>query len=223
MKILLWISRLLSSQTSLFIILVAVLTFFEPELFRWVKGDVQTGVLGVIMLTMGMTLTPEDFRILARRPLDIFLCDLPADLQPQRPVTGDAVIQGRIHHAEHRQHAQNRHQNAVKQGHQTPIILFAKQINGAAQQPDGYKNEKKHRDLVKRNRHSPGNFRKDKTERPRDPARIKIFRRRGNARREKDHGADERRNAEFLRAAQPPFCVQSFHTDIIPQLFPCFC
>lgn len=73
MKFLLGISRLLSSQTSLFIILVAVLTFFEPELFRWVRGDVQTAVLGVIMLTMGMTLTPEDFRILARRPLDIFI------------------------------------------------------------------------------------------------------------------------------------------------------
>ena len=73
MNFLLRISRLLSSQTSLFIILVAVLTFFEPELFRWVRGDVQTAVLGIIMLTMGMTLTPEDFRILARRPLDIFI------------------------------------------------------------------------------------------------------------------------------------------------------
>lgn len=73
MKLLQKISRILASQTSLFIILVAVVTFFYPDLFRWVRGEVQTGILGVIMLTMGMTLTREDFRILARRPLDIFI------------------------------------------------------------------------------------------------------------------------------------------------------
>lgn len=67
------ISRFLATQTSLFIIFIAVLTFFEPELFRWVRGDIQTAILGMIMLTMGMTLTTEDFKILARRPLDIFI------------------------------------------------------------------------------------------------------------------------------------------------------
>ncbi len=66
-------SQLLASQTSLFVILVAAFTFWEPRLFLWCKGDAQTLVLGIIMLTMGMTLTPEDFKILARRPLDIFI------------------------------------------------------------------------------------------------------------------------------------------------------
>lgn len=67
------VSNVLSGKASLFVILTAVITFFFPELFVWVKGDTQTVILGIIMLTMGLTLTPEDFRLLAKRPLDIFL------------------------------------------------------------------------------------------------------------------------------------------------------
>ena len=67
------ISDVLSGKASLFVILTAVVTFFCPELFGWVKGWTQTAILGVIMLTMGLTLTPGDFRLLARRPFDIFI------------------------------------------------------------------------------------------------------------------------------------------------------
>ena len=67
------ISRFLAAYTSPVIVGVAAITFIWPDLFRWVKGDVQTLVLGIIMLTMGMTLTTEDFKILAKRPLDIFI------------------------------------------------------------------------------------------------------------------------------------------------------
>lgn len=51
----------------------AVAAFVLPGLFSWVHGDVQALVLGFIMLTMGMTLRPADFRILAAQPLDIFI------------------------------------------------------------------------------------------------------------------------------------------------------
>ena len=67
------ISDILSSKASLFVILAAVVAFFFPQIFVWVKGDTQTIILGIIMLTMGLTLTPEDFRLLARRPLDILI------------------------------------------------------------------------------------------------------------------------------------------------------
>ena len=67
------ISRFLAAYTSPVIVGVAAVTFVVPDLFRWVKGDVQTLVLGIIMLTMGMTLTTEDFKILAKRPFDIFI------------------------------------------------------------------------------------------------------------------------------------------------------
>ena len=65
------ISSWLSRYTSSFVIMAAVAAFILPELFFWVQGDVQALVLGFIMLTMGMTLRPADFRILASRPLDI--------------------------------------------------------------------------------------------------------------------------------------------------------
>lgn len=67
------ISAFLAKQASLFVVSVAVLTFMLPDLFSWVKGDTQACILGLIMLTMGMTLTTQDFRILAQRPLDIFI------------------------------------------------------------------------------------------------------------------------------------------------------
>ena len=67
------ISDILSSRASLFIILTALVTFFFPQLFAWVKGNTQTIILGIIMLTMGLTLTPEDFKLLARRPFDILI------------------------------------------------------------------------------------------------------------------------------------------------------
>lgn len=65
------VSGFLSSRTSIFIILIAIITYFFPDIFIWVKGDTQTVVLGVIMLTMGMTLSLDDFKILLKRPLDI--------------------------------------------------------------------------------------------------------------------------------------------------------
>ena len=71
MRVLQAVSAWLAKWTPLFISLVAVGTYFVPDAFGWVRGDTQTAVLGVIMLTMGMTLKDEDFRILASRPLDM--------------------------------------------------------------------------------------------------------------------------------------------------------
>ena len=73
MKILLILSRFLSTYTSYFIIAIAVVTFFFPVLFSWVHGDIQSLILGFIMLTMGLTLTLDDMRILAARPWDILI------------------------------------------------------------------------------------------------------------------------------------------------------
>ncbi len=73
LKILQQTSRWLASNASFFIIAVAVFTFLIPGVFGWVRGNTQTIILGMIMLTMGLTLTTDDFRILARRPLDILV------------------------------------------------------------------------------------------------------------------------------------------------------
>ena len=67
------LSRRLAQHASLFVTAIAVLTFFVPDLFQWVRGTTQTVILGIIMLTMGLTLTTDDFRILAKRPFDILI------------------------------------------------------------------------------------------------------------------------------------------------------
>ena len=67
------LSRQLAQHASLFVTAIAILTFFVPDLFLWVRGTTQTVILGIIMLTMGLTLTTQDFRILAKRPLDILI------------------------------------------------------------------------------------------------------------------------------------------------------
>ncbi|POP33259.1 bile acid:sodium symporter family protein [Lactonifactor longoviformis] len=66
-------SKWLSDHTSFFVIAVAVVTFFLPNLFSWVQGNNQSLILGIIMFSMGLTLSTDDFRILAKRPLDIFI------------------------------------------------------------------------------------------------------------------------------------------------------
>lgn len=73
MKALTRLSSGLASHASVFIIAVAVITFFVPGLFKWVHGNTQTVILGLIMLTMGLTLTTKDFMIVLKRPFDIFV------------------------------------------------------------------------------------------------------------------------------------------------------
>ena len=68
-----WLSGILAKGTALFVILTAVVTFFFPSAFTWVEGRTQTIILGVIMLSMGLTLGKQDFVILAKRPFDIFV------------------------------------------------------------------------------------------------------------------------------------------------------
>lgn len=67
------ISSLLSAHTAAFIVAVAVVAWVCPGLFSWVRGQAQAVILGGIMLAMGMTLTADDWRVLARRPLDIII------------------------------------------------------------------------------------------------------------------------------------------------------
>lgn len=67
------LSRWLANHASAFIIAIALVTFFIPELFKWVHGNTQTVILGLIMLTMGLTLTTQDFKIVAQHPMDIFV------------------------------------------------------------------------------------------------------------------------------------------------------
>ena len=82
MKALQKVSKFLSDYTSAVVIAIAVVTFFVPVMMGWVnyqlftdmvgnKFTSQSLIIGIIMFSMGLTLTTEDFKILAQRPLDI--------------------------------------------------------------------------------------------------------------------------------------------------------
>lgn len=82
MKTLQKFSKFLSNDTSVVVITIAVVTFFIPQLMGWVnyqlfwdpvgnKFTSQSIILGIIMFSMGLTLTTQDFKILAQRPFDI--------------------------------------------------------------------------------------------------------------------------------------------------------
>ena len=68
------ISKFLSTYTPLVVILAACIAAIWPQSFAWVQqGQRPNVILGIIMLTMGCTLSTEDFKILLRRPTDILL------------------------------------------------------------------------------------------------------------------------------------------------------
>ncbi len=82
MKALQKVSKFLSDYTSVVVIAIAVITFFLPSMMGWVnyqlftdpvsnKFTSQSIIIGIIMFSMGLTLTTDDFRILAKRPFDI--------------------------------------------------------------------------------------------------------------------------------------------------------
>ena len=74
MKLLKSISLWLATYTSPFIIAIAIVAFVFPESFAWVQqGQRASVILGLIMLTMGCTLSANDFRILLERPTDILI------------------------------------------------------------------------------------------------------------------------------------------------------
>lgn len=82
MKTLQKLSKFLSNYTSAVVIAIAVVTFLVPNLMGWVNYQIftdfvgnrftsQSLIIGIIMFSMGLTLTTEDFKILAQRPFDI--------------------------------------------------------------------------------------------------------------------------------------------------------
>lgn len=65
------ISLFLSCNTSIIIICIAIFTFFFPSTFKWVRGNTQLFILFMIMFTMGLTMTIQEFKKLAENPTDV--------------------------------------------------------------------------------------------------------------------------------------------------------
>ena len=48
------LSRWLAANASLTVIAAAIFSFFFPQAFAWVRGNTQTVILGIIMLTIAL-------------------------------------------------------------------------------------------------------------------------------------------------------------------------
>lgn len=63
----------ISKYMGAIVVLVAAIALFLPSLFLWVDTWAINPMLGVIMFGMGLTLSPQDFRIVFSRPKDIII------------------------------------------------------------------------------------------------------------------------------------------------------
>ena len=57
---------------SILVIIVAVIALLQPCTFAWAASKI-TILLGIVMFGMGMTLSPQDFRVVLSRPKDILV------------------------------------------------------------------------------------------------------------------------------------------------------
>ena len=64
------LSQFVGKTFALWVLLFAVLAFYAPAQFKWI-GPYIVPLLGIIMFGMGLTLSRDDFREVAKRPLDV--------------------------------------------------------------------------------------------------------------------------------------------------------
>lgn len=72
MKTLETISNFISKYMAAFVIIVAAIALFMPWTFTW-SAKYVTYLLGIVMFGMGMTLRFEDFKLVFKRPKDVFI------------------------------------------------------------------------------------------------------------------------------------------------------
>ena len=66
------ISSFITKKMAMLVVAVAVVGLILPASFKWVTPQIPL-LLGVIMFGMGMTLRPEDFKEIFRRPRDVLI------------------------------------------------------------------------------------------------------------------------------------------------------
>ncbi|MDO4482986.1 MAG: bile acid:sodium symporter family protein [Clostridia bacterium] len=73
MKILTKISDFVGKWMALFVIAVAALALFVPASCSWIKTSWVNTLLGIVMFGMGLTLKPQDFKVVFSRPRDVIV------------------------------------------------------------------------------------------------------------------------------------------------------
>ena len=67
------ICHYISEYMGALVLLVAAISLWWPKSFLWIETSTINPMLGVIMFGMGLTLSPQDFRIVLTRPKDILI------------------------------------------------------------------------------------------------------------------------------------------------------
>lgn len=65
------LSALFGKYMSVIIICATVVSLFFPEAVGFIKTSYVNTLLGIVMFGMGLTLKPDDFRVLFARPRDV--------------------------------------------------------------------------------------------------------------------------------------------------------
>lgn len=66
------VSDFVNKYFVVWVVAVSLLALYRPDAFTWI-GDYISPLLGVVMLGMGLTLTPIDLRRIVERPRDVFI------------------------------------------------------------------------------------------------------------------------------------------------------
>ncbi|TDL31452.1 bile acid:sodium symporter family protein [Jeotgalibacillus sp. S-D1] len=66
------VSRFAGKTFAFWVLLIGIIAFIIPESFTWISPYINS-LLGVIMFGMGMTLTPQDFKAVARQPKSVLV------------------------------------------------------------------------------------------------------------------------------------------------------
>ncbi|EID85818.1 putative Na+dependent transporter [Treponema sp. JC4] len=67
------ISHYISKFMALIVIAVAALALFKPASCNWIKTSSVNYLLGIVMFGMGLTLKPQDFKVVFSRPKEIII------------------------------------------------------------------------------------------------------------------------------------------------------
>lgn len=73
MKALERLSNFVGKYMAYIVIVVAALALFVPSTFSWLKASYINPLLMIVMFGMGLTLKPDDFKLVLSRPLDVLI------------------------------------------------------------------------------------------------------------------------------------------------------
>jgi BASS family bile acid:Na+ symporter len=73
MKVLKKISDFVGKYMAIIVILVAALALFAPQTLSFIKTSYVNTLLGIVMFGMGLTLKPNDFKVVFSRPKDVII------------------------------------------------------------------------------------------------------------------------------------------------------